>query len=865
MPHFAQFYKCALQVNPYCYSAYRGNSIKDEDEYNASILQKCKQYSIQVVGLANHGDVDSSESLRKLLSENGIVVFPGFEIMSAEKIHMVCLFPENKTISDLNRYLGALGLGAAVRGNETSSCTFEEIAQKVYAFGGFFYAAHITGENGILKLGKMHHLWKSPLLQAAQIPDSKENIDPKYKGIIRNTDPQYKREKAPAFINACDIEKPEDLERQQAATLIKMSEPSFTCFVLAFKDPESRVCLQTDVDLSYQSSINSLRVFGGYLDGFSVEFSAHLDTIIGGRGTGKSTIINLIRYALGKEANKERVKEYNEMIEHNLGSGSRVEMEVTSYAQYGQKFKIIRRYKTDPVIEDANGNVTSMVADEILPNIEIYGQNEIVDVIKSNPSIAKIVSRLFSVDSSLRQTIDEAYKKLHMNTNEIIDCNKQIDNDESTVSDLPALKERLRFYREAGLEEKLPILRKMSTEEAAFNQVKKEIDLFSPIKWPSLSTLKDDSKELLVLQQLVTEFNSRSEKIQTDYNALISWLSLEYAAIRGKWNKQSESYDEAIRDSLCTIEGIQDKSATDIAKDFSETIMKIKNAEPIQDRIDRQKEAKIRLLMKRKTLIESCKKSLDDYMECINKQVKKLNKNVFSNSIRISIEYRQVKDAVIAQLKTIKGVGDVSLTGFLQYSDFDIFTFADDIRKGKDILIEKYKFTGGIAEKIISHYDELSLLRMEEMQLDDIYHIELFVNGQFKPLERLSKGQQCTAILNILLVENKDPLIVDQPEDNLDNAFIADSLIASIRKNKLLRHYIFATHNANIPVFGDAELIVAMEEQDGKGRIIQGGIGSIDTPSVRDYAVQVLEGGREAFLMREKKYGIGEYNHFMNK
>ena len=71
--------------------------------------------------------------------------------------------------------------------------------------------------------------------------------------------------------------------------------------------------------------------------------------------------------------------------------------------------------------------------------------------------------------------------------------------------------------------------------------------------------------------------------------------------------------------------------------------------------------------------------------------------------------------------------------------------------------------------------------------------------------------------------------------------------------------------NANIPVFGDAELIVAMEEQDGKGRIIQGGIGSIDTPSVRDYAVQVLEGGREAFLMREKKYGIGEYNHFMNK
>lgn len=96
MPHFAQFYKCALQVNPYCYSAYRGNSIKDEDEYNASILQKCKQYSIQVVGLANHGDVDSSESLRKLLSENGIVVFPDLKSCLLKKYIWFVSFRKTK-------------------------------------------------------------------------------------------------------------------------------------------------------------------------------------------------------------------------------------------------------------------------------------------------------------------------------------------------------------------------------------------------------------------------------------------------------------------------------------------------------------------------------------------------------------------------------------------------------------------------------------------------------------------------------------------------------------------------------------------------------------------------------------------------
>lgn len=130
------------------------------------------------------------------------------------------------------------------------------------------------------------------------------------------------------------------------------------------------------------------------------------------------------------------------------------------------------------------------------------------------------------------------------------------------------------------------------------------------------------------------------------------------------------------------------------------------------------------------------------------------------------------------------------------------------------------------------------------------------VGGNFKTIDRLSKGQQCTAILNILLLDNKDPLVVDQPEDNLDNSFIAENLIELIRENKIKRQYIFATHNANIPVFGDAELIVAMEEKEGQGQITENGIGSIDAKDVKEKVVQILEGGRDAFQMRKRKYNI---------
>ena len=90
----------------------------------------------------------------------------------------------------------------------------------------------------------------------------------------------------------------------------------------------------------------------------------------------------------------------------------------------------------------------------------------------------------------------------------------------------------------------------------------------------------------------------------------------------------------------------------------------------------------------------------------------------------------------------------------------------------------------------------------------------------------------------------------------MDNSYIAEDLIGAIRDNKIRRQYIFATHNANIPVFGDAEMIIAMEEKEGHGVVADGGIGSVDTESVKSQVIHILEGGEAAFKMREEKYGL---------
>ena len=95
---------------------------------------------------------------------------------------------------------------------------------------------------------------------------------------------------------------------------------------------------------------------------------------------------------------------------------------------------------------------------------------------------------------------------------------------------------------------------------------------------------------------------------------------------------------------------------------------------------------------------------------------------------------------------------------------------------------------------------------------------------------------------------------MDQPEDNLDNAFIADRIVQELRSEKTKRQFIFATHNANIPVFGDAEWIGVFSATSDKAEMPDTYQGSIDVPNIRDHVADILEGGKIAFIQRKEKY-----------
>ncbi|MET7952257.1 hypothetical protein [Micromonospora sp. NPDC005324] len=137
--------------------------------------------------------------------------------------------------------------------------------------------------------------------------------------------------------------------------------------------------------------------------------------------------------------------------------------------------------------------------------------------------------------------------------------------------------------------------------------------------------------------------------------------------------------------------------------------------------------------------------------------------------------------------------------------------------------------------------------------------IRLHVDGEAKTLDRLSAGQRATAILLLIFAIDGRCMILDQPEDDLDNRFIFDDVVQMIRSQKALsldggnRQIIAATHNPNIPVLGDAELVVVLDAGNDQVRVLAQG--SIDADDIRIHIRQVLEGGEEAFLRRYKKYG----------
>ena len=193
-----------------------------------------------------------------------------------------------------------------------------------------------------------------------------------------------------------------------------------------------------------------------------------------------------------------------------------------------------------------------------------------------------------------------------------------------------------------------------------------------------------------------------------------------------------------------------------------------------------------------------------------------------------------------------------------------LFDLAQRCREGKDALVTNYGLPAAAAERLAQATPDI-FMKIEELELPATTKIELNTSSEGEPetwqtLGSSFDGSEGNCRATATTTQIKAPLVVDQPEDDLDNRFITDGVVPTMKDEKRKRQFIFSTHNANIPVLGDAELIIGLstgiQNEAVQGRISERHMGSIDIQPVREMVEEILEGGKAAFEMRRQKYGF---------
>lgn len=878
----AQFYRCALQVNPHHYAhTFRGQGNDDNaSEYAATIVQKAEELGISVLAITDHNSVRDIKQFRSAAEECEITIFPGFELSSSEGVHVLCIYPQDTEEGELERYLGEFGITCIEPSSDLSDKSLGEILTKVREKNGVSIAAHVTNDKGLFKVleGKSRsNVWQSDDLLAIQIPGPLKKLPLNYKRIVQNNDINYKRNyiagenQAVAVINAKDVSNPEELSHSSATCWIKMSQISIDGLRQAFLDPDSRIRLNSDPEPEEHTEFLSMSWESGFLDGVDISFNPNLNVLIGGRGAGKSTIIESLRCVLDLEPiGPESKKTYEGIIRYVLRPGTKLSLRVRTNRPVQRDYIIERIIPNPPVVRDKNGKVSKLLPKDILPHAEIYGQHELSELTRIPDKLTLLLQRFVQHDEKVANQKASIRRDLEQTRKSIIDVNSELQYIDERLSNLPGLEETLIRYQEAGLEDKLRDRSLLVREEKLLNSIPDRVDNFRewlevlrqelPIDQAFVSSrVLDDlpGRDILIDANPVLEkLNDDLEKIAILLEEAFDRFDQGINIVQDKWKERRAEVEDEYRKILHKLK----KSAAD-GEEFIRLRSEIEDLRPLQERRILLKKLERDYSERRRQLLVDWEEIKAKEFRLLDKAAKLVNEKLY-NRVRVEVTYEGNREPLCDTLKKeVKGRSSETVQRVQELEDLSLANFVGSCRKGIEAIQEAYSIPPKQAE-LLSKISVEALMEIEELDLPSTTAMYLNIASDDQPswqdLNSLSTGQKATAVLLLLLLESDSPLVIDQPEDDLDNRFITEGIVPKMRDEKQRRQFIFSTHNANIPVLGDAELILGLtatgEAEDGRAIIAPKHIGSIDTYQVRKLVEEILEGGREAFETRRRKY-----------
>ena len=535
-------------------------------------------------------------------------------------------------------------------------------------------------------------------------------------------------------------------------------------------------------------------------------------------------------------------------------------------------YTVVRRFGEPPRVIGADGNESSLhPGRNLLPGVEVYGQNEILELAGSPDELARVLDRFLPDGAKQRSRLGSAFRQLKENGERLLKARERRDEIETQIRQLPKLEEQVRQFKELGLEgmlEQVPLLEKEKQlrprMRSELHRIRDGQQQFEE-SLPDLVFLSDTALDSLPHADLLRRgrqiLETLNEELQNKLREIDEAVGEAERRLKGPLEglkSEFRSSDEQLEKEFAKLPAMAGRAGREIGHAYQALLRDVERLKPAQARLRTVEALLNELEQTRRNLLGEISDLRSARTGAKQKAVKHMNKRL-QGKLRIKVVPNGLRQPLRAFLQGLPGVGPRKTEWVGDVQGLTVMGLATAIREGKEALLNmEWGMTAGVAETLAG-MPPASCYALESIDIDDHVRIELNVSHEgerYRSLDQLSTGQKCTAILHLLLLGNRDPLVVDQPEDNLDNAFIAGRIVQELREAKTERQFLFATHNANIPVFGDAEWIGVCSASDEHAEMPMEMQGSIDIPEIRDSVANILEGGKEAFMQRKEKYGF---------
>jgi len=852
-------------------------------------LKKAKESGINAIVVSDHnsvGYINEIEKIKKHYEDKNFKVFYGIELcVSADFTHFLIIFDDKMTVTEIeDAVISNLKLkrcdwsDTEINVSEDrlkELCT--ELGDKIFVVPAHFASNKGLGKCSINAIKKYQEFLSFSAVEVRNDEDLREynnKVNAKVMNksvLITGSDNPSERNESQHSIEGFG----------KMFTWVKLSSLSFEGLKQVFIDPEHRCLNWLDIqkigvdfnpnEITY-NYVSGVEVEGiTHMTKMSIRFSPNLNCIVGGRGTGKSTIVDAINYGVGNERDISKCK----LLDKTLDKGGKI----STYYNFGNnKPYMVEMSRKGKQLESIVSDDDGIVENPPEFRIDFYGQKEIFNLIDgddsiSNQGISPLVKMLDDkVSTEIYSYSDEIDKALL----EMVKYSDEYKNNRKKIREMPTIKAEiekadaiLKKFKASGIE------KARADFEAIDGKIKSIDKLFNTernILENSISRYKQYETEIISqLEELKVDTETNKIEIETVQEIL----------------KANNEIIVLLNEKLEIIEAIKkqyETSATYIKRDetykeYTEALVNIRNTggEDInlhQEQLQKNRQRYEELLIVQKEqerIVDKIEKSINSFIQKRLELSQKRNDVVQTmnlENILISITPMGHIARWKANMQREFGREGIFDNDFQAFSDY-ILSSNDNWKNYRDFLKFLLTTDSGEIETIgISPSDVRfgklwrdkfsndTLSALVKVIPEDKLKIKIIEENGEMDINEGSPGQKSAAILAFILNSGENPLIIDQPEDDLDNSLIYSLVVKSIRKMKNKRQIIIVTHNPNIPVLGDAEAIIVLERNsNGKVTFRKGKkAGCIEEKVIREGICDIMEGGEEAFRKREKKY-----------